>query len=133
MMLTATKARAAIVPSQSNKVETVIFVTSFIRARRFYNGIFQCRPEQDDIYFGTVQYSLPQRIVKLKTARNRTPTALDTELRIPVDDFFYEYQRLQLLGVEQVGAVSENCHGEISMKIVDEDGNVLTIVAQQWI
>ena len=124
MMLAATKARAAIVPSQSNKVETVIFVTSFIRARRFYNGIFQCRPEQDDIYFGTV---------KLKTARNRTPTALYTELRIPVDDFFYEYQRLQLLGVEQVGAVSENCHGEISMKIVDEDGNVLTIVAQQWI
>ena len=111
-MLAATKARAAIVPSQSNKVETVIFVTSFIRARRFYNGIFQCRPEQDDIYFGTALY---------------------TELRIPVDDFFYEYQRLQLLGVEQVGAVSENCHGEISMKIVDEDGNVLTIVAQQWI
>ncbi len=68
--------------------------------------------------------------VKLKNYRKGCKMEV---MEIPVDDFFYEYQRLQLLGVEQVGAVSENCHGEISMKIVDEDGNVLTIVAQQWI
>lgn len=56
--------------------------------------------------------------------------ALDTELRILVDDFLYEYQRLQLLSVEQVGAVTENSHGETFMKIADEDGNILTIIAR---
>lgn len=47
-----------------------------------------------------------------------------------MDDFLYEYQRLQLLGVEQVGAFTES-HGETSMKFVDFDGNTLTFVAKE--
>lgn len=130
MMLAESKARTEVVPSWAFWAETVISVTSLIRARRFYNRVFQCPPEHCDVLGGTAQYSLPQRIVTLKTARNRPVGALDTELRILVDDFLYEYQRLQLLGVEQIGAVTENHHGETSMKIADEDGNILTIVAR---
>jgi hypothetical protein len=129
-MLAEPKARTSVLPSRAFRTETVIFVTSFIRARRFYNRVFQCQPEHSDALCGTAQYSLPERIVTLKTAWSQTADVFDTELRILVDDFLYEYQRLQLLGVEQVGAVTENCHGETSMKIADEDGNILTIVAR---
>ncbi|UCV10397.1 hypothetical protein KI614_09265 [Dechloromonas denitrificans] len=111
-------------------IETVFFVTSLIRAKRFYNRIFKSKPDHSDLLGGTVRYSLAEGAVRLKTIRNRVVVAVNAEFQIPVDDFLYEYQRLQSLGVEQIGAVIENQHGETSMQITDEDGNTLTIVAR---
>ena len=121
--------RAGIVPSCPLRAETIIYVTSFIRAKRFYNSVFQCQPEHSDALSGTAEYSLPQRLVTLKATTNPMAGSRDTGLRILVDDFLYEYQRLQLISVKQDGALTESQWGETAMKIVDEDGNIISIVA----
>lgn len=123
-------ARTGVEPFWVFRAETVVLVTSLIRARRFYNRVFQRQPEHSDFLGGTVQYSLPQGLVTLKAARSRPVGTFDTQLRILVNDILFEYQRLQLFGIEQVGTVTENQYGETSMKIVDEDGNMLTIASR---
>lgn len=130
MMLANVGAPYAATSSWRFRPETIIYVTSFIRARRFYNSVFQCQPEQNNILAGTTEYLLPHRLVTLKKAPYGMAGSRDTALRILVDDFFYEYQRLQSLGIPQAGRMSECRDGEMSMKISDEDGNILTIVAK---
>ncbi|MDP3539208.1 MAG: VOC family protein [Azonexus sp.] len=111
--------------------ELVIEVSSFVRAKRFYNGIFQCHPEQSDILWGTARYSLRGKRVVLKTSRTLPLGLRDTGIEISVDDFFFEYQRLQCLNIARKGAIEENPDGLMTLKIFDPDGNIVTLTSSE--
>lgn len=108
--------------------ETEIHVSSLVRAKRFYNCIFRSQPVLTDKPGRSAEYHLADSVVRLTAVENHQARGAVFKFRYRVDDFLYEYQRLQLLGVKQVGSVIESEQGEMSMSICDDDGNILTIV-----
>lgn len=117
--------------SPGTQRELVIEVSSFVRAKRFYNGIFQCHPEQNDILWGTARYSLGGKRVVLKTSRTRPLGLRDTGIEISVDDFLFEYQRLQHLNITQKSAMEEGPQGQMTLKLSDPDGNIVTLTSSE--
>lgn len=108
--------------------KTEIHVSSLVRAKRFYNRVFRRQAYLTDQPGRSAEYRLADSVVRLTAVENRHASGAVLKLRYRVDDFLYEYQRLQLLGVKQVGSVIESEQGEMSMNICDDDGNILTIV-----
>lgn len=108
--------------------KTEIHVSSLVRAKRFYNCIFRRQPVLTDQPGRSAEYRLADSVVRLTAVENRHASGAVLILRYRVDDFLYEYQRLQLLGVKQVGSVIESEQCEMSMNVCDDDGNILTIV-----